>query len=161
MPRARRRRCGPNLDSRLGEGIDGYTGHWISNLLVLGATKTEIERIAAREDVRRIELDFLPVPIASLGNRERIPDGRTIGVTPGLRAINAPEVWYDLGYTGLTRLVGSLDTGVDVTHPALQDRWRGNHAPWQECWLDVVDGDTVFPIDMFVASSIRTPWPHS
>ena len=57
---------------------------------------------------------------------------RGIGVTPGLRAINADRDWYELGLTGTGTLIGSLDTGVDGTHPALADRWRGNAHPHAE-----------------------------
>jgi hypothetical protein len=44
-------------------------------------------------------------------------------------------------------LIGSLDTGVDGNHPALSARWRGNFAPWDECWLDVLGTNTQFPND--------------
>jgi bacillopeptidase F len=65
-------------------------------------------------------------------------------VTPGLRAINADRVWHELGITGKGRLVANLDTGVDGDHPALTNRWRGNHEPWQECWRDALGyGDTI------------------
>ena len=68
-----------------------------------------------------------------------------IGVTPGVRGINADRVWNELGITGAGTLQGGCDTGVDGTHPALTDRWRGNHEPWQECWLDVLGGTSQFP----------------
>lgn len=43
--------------------------------------------------------------------------------------------------------MANLDTGVDGTHPALASRWRGANGahPWQECWLDLYNGDTEFP----------------
>ncbi|MBN2172196.1 MAG: S8 family serine peptidase, partial [Candidatus Krumholzibacteriota bacterium] len=137
------------LDARLRAGaVIGYTSHWIANLVVLTATRAEIEAVASRQDVRLVEPDFTPVLIAPVRDWDRVGGAREIGVTPGLRAIRAPEVWYELGYTGLTRLIGSLDTGVDGDHPALADRWRGNHASWQECWLDLLDGGTTFPLDL-------------
>ncbi|MBC8367930.1 S8 family serine peptidase, partial [bacterium] len=124
-----------------------YRSHWIANLIVLTATRAEIETIAARDDVLRVEPNFEPELIAPMG--EFNPSGeREIGITEGLVAVRAPEVWYELGYTGLTRLVGSFDTGVDGNHEALASRWRGNHEPWQECWLDVLDGGTSFPLDL-------------
>ena len=136
-----------HLDARPGSAVRGYARHWIANLVVLTATRAEIEAVAARPDVRLVEPDFAPELVAPVA-REALPGGpRQVGVTPGLRAIRAPEVWYELGYTGLTRLIASLDTGVDGDHPALADRWRGTHAPWQECWLDLLDGDTTFPLD--------------
>ncbi len=137
-----------HLDQRrLAGGVLGYTPHWITNLIVVQATKDEILQLLARPDVAFIESNFsveLIEPVSRGGSRH---GGRQIGVTPGLRAINADRVWYELGYTGAGRLVGSLDTGVDGTHPALADRYRGNHAPAGECWLDVINEDTDFPID--------------
>ena len=59
-------------------------------------------------------------------------------MTPGLPAINAPQVWQEFGNRGGGALVGILDTGVDGAHPALADNWRGNYAPAEECWLDVL-----------------------
>jgi subtilisin family serine protease len=42
------------------------------------------------------------------------------GVTWGLERLRIPEVW-DAGYRGAGVLVGHLDTGLDGTHPALQE----------------------------------------
>ena len=138
-----------HLDSRLrGGSVLGYTSHWISNLVVIKATVAEIELIADRDDVRMIEPDFTPVLIKPVGAWTPASGHREIGITPGLVAIGADRVWYELGYNGLTRLIGSLDTGVDVNHPALNSRWRGNHAPWSECWLDLLEGDTSYPLDL-------------
>jgi subtilisin family serine protease len=140
------------LDARIEAGtVEGYTSYWISNLLVVSATPAEIATIAARPDVDLVESNFKPVLIEPVGDRQANGElevgDRPIGVTPGLRAIRADRVWYDLGYTGEGTLIGSLDTGVDGHHPALAARWRGLHAPWQECWLDVLGTNTQFPND--------------
>ncbi len=138
-------------------GVVGYTSYWITNCVVMLASKTEIERIAARPDVSAVELNFsveLIAPVSrddGLGfgsDAELNEDGtRDIGITPGLYAIRAPEVWEQYGYTGAGRLIGSLDTGVDGTHQALASRWRGNFHPHAECWLDVLDNGTTTPHD--------------
>ncbi len=138
-----------------GGSVLGYTGYWISNLMVVHALPSEIRRIAARPDVDVVELNFKAELIAPIGRRDPIEPSekeagsRGIGVTPGLRAIRAPEAWYQLGYNGTGRLIGSLDTGVDGNHPALATRWRGymGQNPWQECWLDVLGTGTQFPSD--------------
>jgi bacillopeptidase F len=46
-----------------------------------------------------------------------------------LEAAGAPALWA-LGHTGEGVVVASLDTGVDVGHPDLKDRWRGGPGGW-------------------------------
>jgi hypothetical protein len=136
-------------------GVLGYTSYWIRSLLVLEATAEAIQEIARRDDVEAIEPNFEPELIPPIDTGERSdPSGdrsRGIGVTPGLRAIHAPEVWRLLGITGAGRLIGGFDTGVDGAHPALAERWRGadGTVPWQECWLDLLGTATQFPVDSY------------
>jgi len=118
--------------------VKGYTPYWIMNLVVISATKAELQRIAQRQDVEAIEGNFRATLIESAGDAYMGSPTAGIGVTSSLRAINADDVWYNLGITGYGRLIGNLDTGVDGTHPALTARWRGNTHPWQECWRDAV-----------------------
>jgi subtilisin family serine protease len=134
-------------------GIGGFTPYWISNLVVVEATRSEIYKIASRYDVDFIEPNFTVSLIKPVGERigttenEETPAVRGIGVTPGQRAIRSPEVWHGLGINGQGTLIGSLDTGVDGAHPALTSRWRGNHAPSAQCWLDVLGTGTTYPVD--------------
>ncbi len=128
--------------------VAGFSSHWIANLVVLKATKSFIYELAARRDIGQIEINFrteLIEPRAAVLEGE---PGRGIGVTPGLRAINAPRVWYELGITGAGTIVANCDTGVDGTHPALASRWRGaNGYPASECWLNLIGGHPSFPYD--------------
>ena len=143
-----------DLQSSTASGdVIGYTRYWIANLMVVQALPAEIERIAARSDVAHMELNFVPEliePVASypadLGDGLET-DTRGIGTAPGIEAIRAREVWELLGVDGTGAIIGSLDTGVDGNHPALNTRWRGNLAPWDECWLDVLGNNTQFPVD--------------
>jgi bacillopeptidase F len=133
------------LDTKKRDGaVRGYTRYWIMNLMVVEAKRSEIERIAARSDVGWVEDNFKVSLIEPVGKRDKEESSKGIGITPGLRAINVPRVWHELGYTGLGRLLGNIDTGVDGAHPALSNRWRGLHEPWRECWRDCVGfGDTI------------------
>ncbi|MBC8423458.1 S8 family serine peptidase [bacterium] len=137
------------LDAGRARGaVVGYTGYWISNLLVVRAAPDEILRIAGRSDVSTVEPNFtvsLIEPTRRGGSTAT--DTRGIGVTPGLRAMRADEVWYDLGFNGAGRLIASMDTGVDGTHPALTSRWRGNAHPASECWLDLIGAGATTPQD--------------
>ena len=53
----------------------------------------------------------------------------------------------ELGITGNGVIIGGCDTGVDQTHPALSSRWRGNFAPWWQCWRDDINHNTQVPSD--------------
>lgn len=154
---------------RAEELVVGYTPYWISNLIVAQLRPTFLERLAVREDVAAIEPNAaveLIEPVArsqwyheqsgnsgpggsdALGDPVRLR-GRDIGVTPGLRAINADRCWYELGVTGAGTLICGFDTGVDVTHPALESKWRGYggaHPP-EECWYDCVADSVGLPYD--------------
>lgn len=136
------------LESRQRDGsVRGFTPYWIMNLVVVQATKAELERIARRPDVDAIEVNFHAALIESVGLAYTGNPTLGIGITNSLRAINADRVWNELGITGAGTLVANLDTGVDGNHPALNARWRGNSHPWQECWRDALGTGTTFPSD--------------
>jgi subtilisin family serine protease len=139
-----------SLRSYRGE-VAGYTPYWIMNLVVVRATRAAIEDLAGRPDIDRVEPSIRlrsmePMDVRPTGN-ENSPL-RGVGVPPGIRAIHAPEVWRHLGFNGSGTLVGIIDTGVDGSHPALRDRWRGNNGhPWYECWYDAIGSGSQVPID--------------
>jgi len=127
--------------------VDGFTSYWIANLVVARITKAAVLALTTRDDIEVIERNPRPALVEPVAREAVDGEGRGIGVTPGLRAINADQVWYELGITGAGRLVGGCDTGVDGTHPALADRWRGNWHPAEECWLNLYGDPTDFPTD--------------
>ncbi len=65
----------------------------------------------------------------------------TESVESGLKIINANLLWA-IGITGQGRLVMGVDTGVQLGHPALQHKWRGNHVPSNQAWFDPGGGTT-------------------
>ncbi len=140
-----------NLASRQTRGeVAQYKAHWLINAVMVTATESVIREIAARDDVEIVETNLVPELIKP-ANVYPAEDGakgdRSIGITPGVVNIGARRVWNELGIRGEGALIGSNDTGVAGTHPALANRWRGLHAPWQQCWLDVLGTNTQFPND--------------
>lgn len=140
--------------------VTAFQSYWITNLVSVTATREAILAIAARPDVR-IVAPSVRVRLIEPVQRGSVADGRghpgngagqgkdDPGIPDGIRAIRAPEVWRDFGINGDGVLVANLDTGVDVTHPALRDRWRGRdpgvdpHA----CWFAPVNPGSDFPND--------------
>lgn len=130
--------------------VAGYTPHWISNLIVVRADRGAIAEIAARADVEIVERNFRAELIGTVAEPSNgQASAAANAVTPGLRAIRAPECWHELGVNGEGVLVANLDTGVDSDHPALRRRWRGylERHPWQSCWFDAEESGAEQPLD--------------
>jgi subtilisin family serine protease len=128
------------LNAQPTTAVLSFKSFWVINMVVVKATPSALLELSRRVDVGYMDLDaFLdwdrPV--------ERAPGPRLVpgGTEPGLRAINAPLMWA-AGYTGAGRIVMNIDTGVDVTHPALSYKWRGNHVPASQAWIDPGGGTT-------------------
>lgn len=131
---------------QLGE-IQSYEPFWILNGVFVTTGSADVVRdLAARSDVRVADTP-LKIDLIRPSERGAAASSRGIGITPGVVNIGARRVWSDLGIDGTGRLVANLDTGVDGNHIALRDRWRGTHAPAEECWLDFVGGFNNPPVD--------------
>lgn len=112
--------------------------HWITNVIEAEIDAAELPRLASRNDVDLV----IPVPEIRMAARPR-PGSRATRspnavIEPHLTYINADDVWAQ-GYDGTGRLVCSFDNGVDVSHPALADRWVGKNADSSAGWFDSID----------------------
>ncbi|MBU0743527.1 S8 family serine peptidase [bacterium] len=140
-----------DLAARTATGaVKSYRAHWLLNAVVVDATVAAVREIASRWDVSVVEADLAVEIIGPVPAGKSAPADKDygIGVAPGVRAIDAPRVWYELGVDGSGALVANLDSGVNLTHPALAGGWRGNTAPAGECWLDAAGLDMEMPDDL-------------
>jgi hypothetical protein len=137
--------------------VEGYTAHWIENLIVVYGTGGAILEMAKNPAVESIGPNFkaeLIDPIIRGPVRQTRPT-RSNGqlddeyTTPGQDAIHATQVNRELQITGNGVLVANCDTGVDGNHQALSSRWRGTHAPHAECWLDLLGNGSQTPVDNY------------
>ncbi|MDH3252034.1 MAG: S8 family serine peptidase, partial [Ignavibacteria bacterium] len=127
------------LSSRSPDELSQFTPYWVANIVLVEGTPSLLKQISHRRDVSFMDFDYVPEPDDAVDEGPAavsVPNGSE----PGLRAINAHKLWA-LGYTGAGRLVMNIDTGVDVTHPALSSSWRGNSVPLSQAWL----GDSTMP----------------
>jgi len=136
--------------------VTSYKGHWIDNIISIAATGDQLLELANRDDIESIyeaATAMLIEPVATS------PAAPTDTVENALRVIGADSMWA-LGYTGLGRLVCSFDTGVEGTHPALVNTWRGNNGySWQESWFNPLEGDS-FP-HVITSSSSQEHGTHT
>ncbi|MDO8551027.1 MAG: hypothetical protein Q7S39_12880, partial [Ignavibacteria bacterium] len=111
------------FQSKVIEGkVFNYQSYWIANMFMVEAQPEVIQELFTRMDVGQMDLDAileLDRPIIEEKNTEGIESSE-----PGLRIINAHLLWQ-LGITGAGRIVMNMDTGVLLSHPALQFKWRG------------------------------------
>ena len=104
---------------------------WILNGFAVTAAEPLIRALATRPDVREVRLDA-HIPLPAL--HRMASGGAAAGGEWNIEAIRAPEVWaLDPAYDGTGAVIGSFDTGVEVAHPDLLPRYRGND---QASWFD-------------------------
>jgi len=119
--------------------IKDYRMFWISNMFWVDAEKAGIDALAAHPAIASLSFNF---PIENIEPVKVEPSDNLIaGHEIGLERINATAAWAQ-GWTGLGRVVMNIDTGVDGTHPALRDRFRGDvdgDGDVDESWLDPYD----------------------
>jgi len=113
-------------------GVEGVKPLWLVSRVALRATRDVILELAARDDVATVWLDDTFRLDAVQPNRA--PRDATDGPTWNIERVKADSCWAD-GYTGAGIVVGNIDTGVEVTHPAFGGRWRETNG-----WFDAVAG---------------------
>lgn len=97
-----------------------HRSFWIVNALLVEGDLAVIEALALRADVARIHA----VGRGQLEQPEAAAVTAAAGVEPNIALVGADRVW-DLGFTGQGVVVAGADTGVEWTHPALRDQYRG------------------------------------
>jgi bacillopeptidase F len=124
--------------------LNSYHPFWIANLIAIEARPDLLLELSRLPGIAVIDRDVGPVierPVRMNPAPEILPGN----CEPTLKVINAHRMWQE-GYTGAGTIVMNLDSGVDGNHPALAQRWRGNHVPPSEAWFDP-DYGTTFPVD--------------
>ncbi|KRF38254.1 hypothetical protein ASG96_17515 [Terrabacter sp. Soil810] len=102
-----------------------YTPYWITNaVLVRGGTLGLANTLAANTEVKEIVETSVLELIKPVDQKPSSSSTGPNAVEWGISAINADDVWGS-GVTGEGIVVASIDSGVDVTHPALRSKYRG------------------------------------
>jgi serine protease AprX len=120
-----------------------YESYWAANMLIAAADQKLVDRLAARPDVARIDLNkparWIEEPeIANFRDTSRVTAPNA--VEPGVTSVNAPAVWA-LGFTGQGIVIGNEDTGMRWDHDALKGKyrgWNGTTADHNFNWHDAI-----------------------
>ena len=110
---------------------------WILNGIGVRATAAALQAIATHPAVRVIDDGDAPIElIAPVAPAVPAPAPLALVPEPGLIDLHADFLW-NLGFLGQGRIVSSLDTGVEGTHPAYRTRWRGfgGAVPASQAWF--------------------------
>lgn len=105
-----------------GAGARNLRSIWINNGIAATVSASALRALSARPGLESIRLD-------STLNAPVVTTGTPAPAEWNLNAIHAPELW-SLGLNGAGAVVAGMDTGVDVNHPDLADRWRGGTNSW-------------------------------
>jgi subtilisin family serine protease len=117
-------------------GVKGFKVFWITNSILLNATKDEIRRIASRSDVETVHENY-PVTLVDPVSVEEW-SGDQVKNESCFSAIGVREAW-SMGYNGKGRLVCNFDTGVDGDHEALSSN---NGGTAEACWFHPYGSDS-------------------
>lgn len=139
------------------QGSRAVRPFWIVNAVaVKKASKELLMEVANRfsKDIKRItdnpaihipERDMSAEPINNNNNhniRDVIRDDDGVIVEQNLRYAQATDMW-DLGYEGEGIVVAVVDSGIDASHPALKNNYRGNRDGdnHNHNWFDAMNGE--------------------
>lgn len=135
------------LETRREQGkVSAVTPYWVFNGLAVTATQEVIAELAAHPLVASIapNTTFFAPAVGAL---------QTGGpVEPNINLVNAPALW-NLGVRGQGVVVANLDTGVDLYHSDLVNKWRGGANSWFDPY-----GQHTAPADVAGAASGHGTW---
>ena len=103
----------------------GARSFWINNSIAVRVPVALVPQLAALPDLERVEEDA-----RVLFEGGASPENGSLDWD--LPKIHADQVWKAYGLDGTGIVVGSLDTGFDPNHPALQGKWRGGTNSWKD-----------------------------
>jgi subtilisin family serine protease len=103
--------------------VTRYRSYWIVNVLIMRGDRDGLLAVAALPEVAQV--------LPPLEIERPDPEAEADAVAPdavewGIARINADDVWTTYGITGTGAVVANVDTGVEYTHPALVNQYRGN-----------------------------------
>ena len=108
------------LDAR---GV-AYKAFWIDNVIsVQASNRATFDGLKAFPEIEVIRARRNPILYEPVQNEDAL--SASLAIEPNIIHVYADQVW-DMGITGEGIVVANIDTGVNYTHPALVNQYRGN-----------------------------------
>ena len=126
----------PDLMAWLDQRDIPYTRYYLVNAIEVQASALRRWQIAQRPEVDRTLYSPTLRPIAELPPIEPGNSDQPVESPWGIEAIEAPRAWSEFGARGQGVVVGHADSGVDASHPALAENYRGRDTGNDYNWLD-------------------------
>lgn len=104
------------------------TAYWIVNEVIVYGDADLARRLAARPDVARVRSTYTARVVEPVDSGPALATAVAAAVGDpewGVDLIGADDVWAE-GILGSGVVIANVDTGVDYTHPALVNQYRGN-----------------------------------
>ncbi|WP_298819365.1 S8 family serine peptidase [Chloroflexus sp.] len=98
---------------------------WIANALLVEGDATLANTLAAHADVAMLTAD-LEVQMTPPVTTTTVSCSATNNICWNIVRIGADRVWEEFGVNGAGITVANIDSGVNYTHPALINAYRGN-----------------------------------
>lgn len=137
------------LDKMQAEGlVSEYQSFYIVNGLSVTSTKDVMEKIAAFAEVESIKPNRThSLDIVTKTESASLQYQQVNNIEWNINHVGAPQVWEEFGLDGSGIVVANMDSGVELNHPALQRKWRGNDvADVSLSWFDPFSS-SMTPID--------------
>ncbi len=146
----------PLVEWLAARGANYRAFHVVNAVVVYDATPALLRQLAARDDVARLVLDKAvklgqPSPAALAEANAGAPAEAAADVlAPGsnIVAAGATQVWSQFNVRGEGVVIAGQDTGVDWTHPALRNHYRGKRGPFVNhtySWHDAIHAPIASP----------------
>ncbi len=127
-------------------GVD-YQTFWINNSIrVEGASLDLVSQVTSDSTLSSVVPTRTPEIIESAPAETAVNAAQPQATTWGLDFIKAPQIWEQYEDTGEGIVVGTFDTGADVSHPALNAAYRGTGGSHDYNWFDST-GQSPTPVD--------------
>ncbi len=122
--------------NNISKNIKNEKDFWVANMLNVDAKADVIKYLIRISNIRSIDVNSRRYKIAE-AQKSLVNNVKSVGGTEwGLKKINADKLWA-LGYTGKNLIFMSVDTGVEVEHPAISENYAGNYLPMEQCWYGI------------------------